>query len=92
MSNVIHFLESVGSAARLQSAADYAAAVAASDLEPSERKALLDRDVRSLTKIMRGRASMFCMIIAPDEQQGEHELPDQADEQTDGDGEPGESQ
>ena len=35
---------------------------------------------------------MFCMIIAPDEQQGEHELPDQADEQTDGDGEPGESQ
>lgn len=84
MSNAIQFLESMGASASIQGAADYAAAVAALDVEPAQRVALLGRDVSSLAKLLDGRPAMFCMILAPDEGK-EDEAQEQQDEQTDGD-------
>lgn len=84
MSNVIEFLELMGTSDSLRSAAAYEAAVAALDVGPSQRTALLDRDVASLTTLLDARPAMFCMIIAPDGAE-ESERPDQADEQTEGD-------
>lgn len=84
MSNVIEFLERMGASDSLRSAAAYEAAVAALDVEPLQRTALLDRDVASLTTLLDARPAMFCMIIAPDGGK-DSERPDQADEQTEGD-------
>lgn len=91
MSNAIRFLEAMGTSASVRAAADYAAAVAALDVEPAQRAALLDRDVDLLSRLLDGRPSMFCMILAPDEGK-EDEAQEQADEQTGGDEEPGEKE
>lgn len=84
VSNVIKFLEFVGASDSLRSTAAYEAAVAALEVEPSQRLALMDRDVASLTTLLDGRPAMFCMIIAPDDAK-ESEHPDHADDQTEGD-------
>ena len=91
MSNVIRFLESMGASASLRATADYRAAVASLDVDSKQKTALLNRDVASLTHLLDGRPAMFCMILAPDDaKEGEH--PDQADEQTEGDEDPGEKE
>lgn len=81
----------MGASASLRATADYEAAVAALDVGPLQRAALLDRDVAALTASLDGRPTMFCMILAPDDAQ-EEERPDQADEQTDGDEDHGEKE
>lgn len=87
MSNTIRFLESLGASASMQAAANYAAAVAALDVEPAQRAALLDRDVASLATLLDARPAMFCMILAPDEGK-EDESREESDDQTDGDEDP----
>ena len=84
MSNAIRFLESIGASASFQAAADYAARVAALEIEPAQKAALLDRDVASLAHLLDARPTMFCMILAPDEGK-EDPSREQSDEQTDGD-------
>ena len=84
VSNAIQFLESLGASASIPGGADYATAVAALDVEPAQREALLGRDVSSLARLLDGRPAMFCMILAPDEGK-EDEAQDQQDEQTEGD-------
>lgn len=84
MSNAIRFLESMGASASLQSAAEYAAVVAALEVEPAQQAALLDRDVATLANLLDARPTMFCMILAPDEGK-EDPMREQSDEQTDGD-------
>ncbi len=81
----------MGASASLRAAADYAAAVAALEVEPAQRVALMERDVDSLSQLLDGRPAMFCMILAPDEGK-EDEAQEQADEQTGGDEEPGEKE
>lgn len=66
MSNVIRFLETLGSNQAL-SAADYAANVAALKVDAAERKALLDRNHQELNDLSQGRAKMHCMIMTADE-------------------------
>lgn len=65
MSNVIQFLESLGSNAALTrlSAAEYAATVASLDVHVGQRKALLDRDVDALSGLLGGRETMRCLIF-----------------------------
>lgn len=91
MSNAIRFLESMGASDSLRAASDYEAAVRALDVESAQQTALLDRDSASLAGLLLARPTMFCMILAPDEGK-EDELPDQADEQTDGDEDRGEKE
>ncbi|SDQ61550.1 hypothetical protein SAMN05428982_1824 [Pseudoxanthomonas sp. CF385] len=81
----------MGASASLRGAADYAAAVAALEVEPAQRAALLGRDADALARLLDGRPAMFCMILAPDEGK-EDEAQEQADEQTGGDEEPGEKE
>ena len=65
MSNIIRFLETMGS--KPISPADYAATVAALDVGAPQRKALLDRDQDALSELLDGRRQLRCAIFAADE-------------------------
>lgn len=83
MSNVIRFLESMGANATggRVSAMEYAAAVEILDVEPRLRQALQDRDVPALTGLLNGRAKMFCMIVAPESEEEQQEVPGGTDDE-----------
>ena len=85
MSNVIQFLEAMGRNPGLSrlSAADYAASVAALDLQDEQRDALLTRDQDALNGLLGGRTKMYCYVARPDEREQES-IPDDKD----GDGVP----
>lgn len=61
MSNIIQFLEAVGSRPAL-SIAEYAATVAALDTDATQQQALLDRDHAALNRLLAGREKMVCAI------------------------------
>jgi hypothetical protein len=65
MSNIIRFLETMGS--KPVSPADYAATVAALEVGAPQRKALLDRDQDALNELLDGRRQLRCAIFAADE-------------------------
>lgn len=67
MSNVIGFLETLGSRPAL-SPADYANAVALLDADEAQREALLGRNRMQLEDLLGGRSRMLCLIMTPDEQ------------------------
>jgi hypothetical protein len=69
MSNAIRFLESLGSKPSLAklSAAEYAAAVAALDVDDAQRQALLDCDETALSGLLGGRYDMMCILWPADE-------------------------
>lgn len=67
MSNVIGFLETLGSRPAL-SPADYANAVALLDADGAQREALLDRNATGLGNLLGGQPRMWCAVFAPDEQ------------------------
>lgn len=65
MLNTIRFLESMG--ANGVSPADYAATVAALDVDQAEKVALLQRDDAALSDLLGGRQKMFFAVLAPEE-------------------------
>jgi hypothetical protein len=68
MSNVIQFLEAMGSNRLTHvSTAEYAATVAALDVDDSQRRALLDRDLDALNGLLGGREEMLCSVWSPEE-------------------------
>ena len=71
MSNVIQFLESMGSNARLarMSPEAYAAAVAALDADVETKSALGTRRPEWLGEIMGGRETMICAVFSPEEKE-----------------------
>jgi hypothetical protein len=79
MSNVIRFLETMGSnaATARMSAADYLAAVAALDADGSSQRALLARDGGQLVEALNARPFMMCMVVAPGEGHEPQEAPAQ---------------
>jgi hypothetical protein len=62
MTDVIRFLESMGSNPALTNltATEYAAAVAALDADQAQKQALLDRDHAALNRLLGGRSKMYC--------------------------------
>lgn len=66
MSTVIRFLESMGS--RQLTAAEYAANVAALELDAPQRQALLDRDQAGLNSLLGGRKKLLFAIVAASEE------------------------
>lgn len=79
-SNAIQFLESLGNKPLLAAFtdADYASAVSTLEVDPMQRKALLDRDPGALSEQLGGRASMMMQIWTPDEvPQDDEQAPDQ---------------
>lgn len=65
MSNVIRFLESMGS--KQLSAAEYAATVAVLDVNAVQRQALLERDQKGLNELLGGRKQLMFAICAAEE-------------------------
>ncbi len=65
MLNTIRFLETMG--ANVVSPAEYAATVAALDVDQSEKVALLQRDHAALNDLLGGRHKMFFAVLAPEE-------------------------
>ena len=80
MSNVIRFLEAMGSSSN--HFIDYEAAVAAIQVDESHRLALLQRDHAALNDMLGGRTKMFFGVLAPHEEPFEDEPPfeDQPDD------------
>lgn len=78
MSNVIQFLETMGSnsAVARMGVCDYQAAVNALDLLDEERISLSARDESQLRYAMDVAMTMYCLIASPNEQEGE-KVPDQ---------------
>ena len=68
MSNVIAFLEQIGSSAALaaQPLEDYVAAVDALGLDDAPRQALLDRDAQALNGLLGGRLQMMSILFPAD--------------------------
>ena len=62
MSNVIQFLEGLGSSAAKLSPTEYAMSVAALEVEEVQRKALMDRDQDALGTLLGARSRMRCII------------------------------
>jgi len=63
MSNVIQFLERMGSNADFDRG--YLTSVTALDVADAQRRALLDRDHAGLSRLLEGRAEMRCFIATP---------------------------
>lgn len=61
MSNVISFLQALGADAAL--AGEYAGAVAALDVDPEMRAALLDRDQDAINRLLGGRGNVFSLLV-----------------------------
>lgn len=86
MSSIIQYLESIGRDATFGALGpeQYAAAIAALEIDDASRQALLRRDATALNDVLGGRPTMFC-LIAPaedDDDQGEDEQDDkQQDDQ-----------
>lgn len=68
MSNVIQFLETLGSnpAKARFSTTQYAAAVASLDLGDQQRRAMLDRDHAALNELLGGREKLYCLVATAD--------------------------
>jgi hypothetical protein len=82
MSNVIQFLETMGSNAAMarMSAADYLATVAALDADESSRQALFARDSVKLGAALDARPFMMCMVVAPEDGTESPESPTPAED------------
>jgi hypothetical protein len=88
MSNVIRFLESMGSDPSLAhlSAAAYEQAVASLDAGHEQKQALLDRDVVALNALLGGRDKMYCaQYPAKEDQPAKREDEPGEDKPDDGD-------
>ena len=75
MSNVVQFIERLGSGPRNLSVAEYAASVAALDIDDEQRRALLDRDHDALSGLLGGRETMMCVVWPADEPVREDDQP-----------------
>jgi len=71
MSNVIRFLESMGAnaAAARMSISDYEAAVRFLEVGPEQQTALINRDAGKFCESMSAGVTMYCLVVAPDEQE-----------------------
>ena len=79
MSNVIRFLETLGSKPAL-TPAEYAATVAALDIDAAQQLAMLQRDPGTLNGLLGGRALMAMYIATPDGGEEPEERPDHTDD------------
>lgn len=73
MSNVIDFLERMGQDAKLRHAVgeEFETALAAADIDPAVRAALVDADQSRLEALLGASANVCCMVQRPDEGEGE---------------------
>jgi hypothetical protein len=70
MSDVIRFLESLGSNAQLpQAGFDLNSMIDGLDVDARQRQALLDRDHATLADLLGGRRILRCSIFSPDEEE-----------------------
>ena len=63
----MQFIERLGRDPKCLSIADYAASVAALDIDEEQRRALLDRDPDALSGLLGGRKRMMCVVWPADE-------------------------
>lgn len=78
MSNVIQFLEAMGSNSMLarMSEKDFSEMLATVEVGSSAKQSLMERDAAALASLMDARPMMFCWVAAPDQDQpNEQETP-----------------
>lgn len=89
MSNVIDFLERMGQDAKLRYAVgeEFETALAAADIDPAVRAALVDADRSRLEALLGASANVCCMVQKPDPDEGEGLDEDEDDDDLDDDDE-----
>jgi hypothetical protein len=80
MSNVVQFLETLARNPKPLSLEEFVAAISNANLDPVVQKALLERDVATLGRMLDARGTMFCMVFPAD-----NEEPKEGDEQREDD-------
>jgi replication fork clamp-binding protein CrfC len=85
MSNVIDFLERLGTDARLRHASDpeLEQALIGAQIDPAVREAILLRDQRRLESLLGANPNVCCMIISPARQEDDEESEKKKDEDGD---------
>jgi hypothetical protein len=78
MSNVIRFLERLGTDAQLRHASDgeLEQAMIGAQIDPAIRDALLRRDQRRLEELLGANANVCCMIFVPAQEEPEEQEED----------------
>ena len=70
MSEVIRFLESIGSTPQGVVGSDaFNAMVESLDIDADQRRALRDRDQDALSRLLGGRRILRCSVFSPDEEE-----------------------
>lgn len=89
MSNVIRFLESMGSNAAMarMSYLEYQSSVALLEADERSRQALALRNPSDLSDALEGRHQMMCVVFSPDENERTN-TPDQESEENPSDDQP----
>ena len=64
--SIVQFLETLGASSNALSAANYAHAVEALELDEASRDALLARDAVAVSRALGARADMRCFVLIPD--------------------------
>lgn len=82
MSNVIRFLESMGSDALMAKMppAEYSAAISALSVGDDVGRAFMDRDVQRLEDALCDRSKLFCLVFSPADEE-EPASPDRESEE-----------
>lgn len=86
MSDLIQFLEQMGSDARLShtNEVEYLAAVDAASLDDAPKQALRSRDADTLNELAGGRLQMMCILFpAEGDDNKQDEQPDESDQPDD---------
>lgn len=79
MNEVIRFLEMLGSRIPM-SVDDYAAALDQLDVDADTRAALRGADADAIARRLDARMAMFCLVVAPEDDEQHESAPDDADD------------
>jgi hypothetical protein len=87
MSNIIQYLEAIGRDPTFAALGpdQYAAAIAALDIDEAPRKALLRRDGAALNDALCGRPTLFCLVAPAEDDDAPTEEPAQDEPAEDAD-------
>jgi hypothetical protein len=73
MSNVVQLLEAMARDPKSLSGDEYETLIASATLDPAIERALLERDATTLSRVLRGRVEMACLIFPAEDEPNDGE-------------------
>jgi len=82
MSNVVQFLEALARNPKTLSAEEFTTGVIEAGLEPAEEKALVEKDVVGLNRVLGARLNVMCLIVPAENDEPQEGEEKEGDDQT----------